>query len=219
MRLKLLLILLLTGGILNAQDTIRSLVITEAFIGRMYHNFAEITNMGNEPVNLSKFKFGQAQDINFTRNRGDVALPDVVLQPGESFILKDFVEWMVDIPPGSWDVNQRVMLGMNTDWRELVDMAWHRAENTFGEELSPLDSTAGNGWSNNWIANWWGRSALFIEQQINDTTSVIVDQVGGGLGPSQGKRPSKGTQLRKLVRRCRLPERHQPGTVDPQIFG
>ena len=188
MKLKFLLFLTLIAGVLNAQDTIRSLVITEAFIGRQFHNFAEITNMGNEPVNLSQFKFGQAQDNAFNRNRGDIILPDIELQPGESFILKDFVEWMVDIPPEPWNVNEREMMGMNTDWRDLVDQEWHRAENSWGEELSPLDSVT----ETNWIANWWGRSALFIEQQINDTTAVIVDQVGGVWDNPNGNGRQRG---------------------------
>jgi hypothetical protein len=98
MRLKLLPVLLLLAGSVYGQDTIRSLVITEAFVGRNYRNHAEITNMGTESVNLSNFVFGRCQNVNYTTGRAVIPLPDRVLQPGESFLLGEFSEWIVDIP-------------------------------------------------------------------------------------------------------------------------
>ena len=59
MKLKLLLLgLLFTSGALFAQDTIRSLVITEANLHPAEQAYLELTNMGNEPIQLSKFKLG-----------------------------------------------------------------------------------------------------------------------------------------------------------------
>ncbi|MBT6004491.1 MAG: hypothetical protein HOG79_02130, partial [Prolixibacteraceae bacterium] len=59
MKLKLLLFLFLfSTGIINAQDTIRSLVITEARSDGQPENFIELTNMGDQPVDLSQFEFG-----------------------------------------------------------------------------------------------------------------------------------------------------------------
>ena len=175
MKVKILLFFLLIGGMLHAQDTIRSLVITEAFIGRQYRNHVEITNMGTEPVNLANFKFGRVQDNKFERNKVAIQLPDKVLQPGESFLLTDFSEWIVDIPEEGWNVNERHMMGMPKEWKELADMKNHRPENNWEEPLSELDSVD----AGNFLEGWWGRNAFFVEHQINDTTAAIVDQVGG----------------------------------------
>ena len=60
MKLKLLLFsLLLSCGILSAQDTIRTLLITEARLDRADDNYVELTNMGAAAVNLSQFEFGR----------------------------------------------------------------------------------------------------------------------------------------------------------------
>jgi hypothetical protein len=188
MRLKLLPVLLLLAGSVYGQDTIRSLVITEAFVGRNYRNHAEITNMGTESVNLSNFVFGRCQNVNYTTGRAVIPLPDRVLQPGESFLLGEFSEWIVDIPENGWNVNLPYMLGTPKEWDELLDMKCHRNENLWNEPLSPLDSVT----SPQFIGNWWGRSALFIEQQLTDTTAVVIDQVGGVWDHPNGNGNQRG---------------------------
>ena len=183
MKLKLLLFLLLIGGILNAQDTIRSLVITEAFVGRQFRNHVEITNMGSVAVQLNQFIFARCNNISeLVATRSDVAprpdlfinLPDKVLQPGESFLLTDYCDWMVDVPEKGWDVNTRTMLGMPKEWEELADVKNYRNENLWKDEQSPLDSVGPN-----FLEGWWGRNAYFIAQMFTDTTGVVVDQVAG----------------------------------------
>jgi hypothetical protein len=129
MRLKLLPVFLLLAGFVYGQDTIRSLVITEAFIGRQYRNHAEITNMGTQPVNLSNFVFGRCQNVNYTSGRAVIPLPDRILQPGESFLLGEFCDWVVDIPETSWNVCLPYHLGTPKEWEELLDMKCHRNEN------------------------------------------------------------------------------------------
>lgn len=59
MRLKLLLfVLLLSMGILNAQEVYRNLIITEARLNATPGNYVEITNVGDKAVNLKDFELG-----------------------------------------------------------------------------------------------------------------------------------------------------------------
>lgn len=99
MKLKFLLFAVLISGILNAQDTIRSLIITEAHLGSPPDSFIEITNMGEEAVQLADFRLGQTaantfeprmNNNPFTGEKNVLAvyqLPERMLQPGESFVL------------------------------------------------------------------------------------------------------------------------------------
>ncbi len=43
---------------LNAQDTIKTLIITEARLDDARHTYVEITNMGSTAVNLAQFELG-----------------------------------------------------------------------------------------------------------------------------------------------------------------
>jgi hypothetical protein len=58
MKLKHLLFLMLLGGILNAQEPYRSLIISESRTSAQPDNYIELTNMGDEAINLQEFKFG-----------------------------------------------------------------------------------------------------------------------------------------------------------------
>jgi len=100
MRLKLLLLTLLISGGIFAQDTIpyRSLVITEARLNAQPDNYVEITNMGDQAVNLKDFKLGTIRPWNlaitdvFTSpwvpdNNRYIMLPDYVLEPGKVLLL------------------------------------------------------------------------------------------------------------------------------------
>ena len=60
MKIKLLLItFLLMCGMLSAQDTINSLIITEARMDLGEKNYLEITNLGDTAINLSIIELGQ----------------------------------------------------------------------------------------------------------------------------------------------------------------
>ncbi|MEX0987226.1 MAG: hypothetical protein WD052_07090, partial [Bacteroidales bacterium] len=99
MRLKLLLVsLLMISGILHAQDTIKTLVITEAKISEARFNYIEFTNMGATTLNLVDFEFGAISPWNDPYLPGSsefimigdylkTYLPgkDTLLAPGESF--------------------------------------------------------------------------------------------------------------------------------------
>ena len=102
MRLKFLLFLcLFSVGVLNAQDTIRTLIISEARLDSPPDSYIEITNTGGEAVNLSQFKLGELGAYQVSRVYNPftdpitpragfwLMLPDLALQPGESFVIKN----------------------------------------------------------------------------------------------------------------------------------
>jgi hypothetical protein len=98
-RLLLFLFLLSFGGCLHAQDTIRSLVISEARFDNAPLAYVELTNMGDSALHLKNFEFGvvhpwdsriDGSDINKWFNVGAnnwFMLPDTMLEPGESIVI------------------------------------------------------------------------------------------------------------------------------------
>jgi hypothetical protein len=89
MRLRLLLFLFLFAGFLTAQeDTIRTLIITEAHLGSPGRNFVEISNVGTTPIQMSNFEVGRSGNNAYSPGAGTfMMLPERVLDPGESFLI------------------------------------------------------------------------------------------------------------------------------------
>ncbi|MFN2396612.1 MAG: hypothetical protein ABR597_13100, partial [Bacteroidales bacterium] len=97
MKLKFLLSLMLMALLLHAQEPYRSLIITEARFDQANNAYCEITNVGDEPVQLNQFKFGHMTPWNppITDVWNDpwnpyhryFFLPDRILEPGESFVI------------------------------------------------------------------------------------------------------------------------------------
>ncbi len=192
MRLKLLLLIsLLSAGILNAQDTIRSLVITEARMSAQPDNYIELTNMGDKPVNLKDFKLGTIRPwapaiLNvFTdpwipegTNRY-MMLPDFVLEPGKSFVvacLDDFwPEQYAKKTPG-FESGQRTI--QDAQMLQIADIVIYRPESK-GDATDSITRNA-NGVDISWMfENWNGRECMYIEQHLSDVDSVVIDQVSG----------------------------------------
>ena len=190
MRLKLLLlVLMLSGGILYAQEAYRGLVITESRLSGTPDNYVEITNMGDKAVNLKDFELGKVTPwdpaINdvffdpFTSGSGShIMLPDFVLEPGKSFVVAtayDFAaEQYAKKTPGFEGGKQTLQ---KLQMYELADLLIHMPEtngdytdsitrNLAGEAIGMLDA-------------WNGRECLYIEQHLSDVDSVVIDQVGG----------------------------------------
>jgi hypothetical protein len=98
-KLWLFLFLLSFGSWLPAQDTIRSLVISEARFDEPLHAYVELTNMGDSALHLKNFEFGvvhpwdsrvDGSDINKWFNVGAnnwFMLPDTILGPGKSIVI------------------------------------------------------------------------------------------------------------------------------------
>ena len=99
----LLTMLMAVGTLLNAQDTIRHLLITETRFDTWTYAYTEFTNMSEtETVDLSEFVYGLLRDNgpSFTLENDVVYLAEVIdtvggsvmrlhgmLAPGESYIL------------------------------------------------------------------------------------------------------------------------------------
>ena len=212
MRLKLLLVtLLVSSGMLIAQDTIKTLVITEAKMDRAEQAYAEITNMGNDPVNLSEFEFGMITPWNSfpegvtwpdqapqVDHQNIERLPDVVLQPNESYVIgavNDFTEeqYAKDIARFgfSYDWGQE-FLTKDEMW-ELIDLPVHQYESPGG----PTDSMSQNDTVPRLnfyqvMEVWGGRDVFFLRHHISPTDSAVIDQVGGLFTDSDGTNPDGG---------------------------
>jgi hypothetical protein len=186
MKLKFLLfILLLSAGVLNAQDTIRSLVITESRMSGGPQNYLEITNMGDKPVQLSQFELGHMTPWSplplFTNEANNfMRLPEKLLQPGESFVIaarsefgpKQFAKGLDGFPERESKVDVLAVANLITD----------RSEAQGGPGTEDLITP-------NWqtLEEYSGRGVWFLEQHLSETDSVVVDQVGGVFDGTNGQ--------------------------------
>jgi len=191
MKLKLLLFaMMLSAGILNAQDTIRSLVITEVRLNAQPDNYIELTNMGDKDVNLKHFKLGTIRPWNaaitdvyaspwIPDNNRYIMLPDFVLAPGKSYVVTcadDFgPEQYAKKTPGFEGSQLRPQ---KVQMYNLADLIIHRPEPK-GDATDSITRNAA-GVDISWMfENWNGREGMYIEQHLSDVDSVVIDQVNG----------------------------------------
>ncbi|MDT8432862.1 MAG: T9SS type A sorting domain-containing protein [Bacteroidales bacterium] len=186
MRLKLLLVsLLMASGVLYAQDTIRSLVISEAKIGEARFNYVEFTNMGTETLNLVDFEFGAIAPWTdpYLPNDNEYIMigeylkqyipdADTLLGPGETFwisVAYDFNREMAIVKPDDWGPIDR-------PGQLEADIVMHMYEAPSG----PTDSISQN---YQVMERWNGRDCWYLRYHFDHTDgthdSVVIDQVGG----------------------------------------
>lgn len=186
MRLKLLLVsLLVASGVLYAQDTIRSLVISEAKIGEARFNYIEFTNMGNTTLDLHDWEFGAIAPWTDPYMAGDneymiigdyidmyVPTADTLLEPGETFwisVAYDFNLEMSYIKPDDWGRIDRP-----EQWEADIVMHMYEAPSGPTDSISPKYQI---------MERWNGRDCWYLRYHFDrmDGThdSVVVDQVGG----------------------------------------
>lgn len=190
MRLKFLLFAMLLSAGIFAQDTIRSLVITEARMNAMGDNYIEITNMGDSAVNLMHFKLGTIRPWNTAINdvRMDpwipdanryIMLPDFVLEPGKSFVVTtafDFHAEQYALKTPGFEGGQ--YKPQKLQMYDIADLLIHAPE-AKGDETDSISRNAA-GVDISWMfENWNGRECMYIEQHLSDVDSVVIDQVGG----------------------------------------
>ena len=191
MRLKLLLFcLLLSCGILRAQEVYRSLVISEVRLSGQGDNYIEITNMGDQAVNLKDFKLGTIRPWNQAindvfndpwvhDNSRSIMLPDFVLESGKSFVLAtayDFAAEQYAKKRAGFEDGQ--MRPQKIQMFEIAEIQIHIPE----PKGDSTDSISRNvqGVDISWLfENWAGRESMFLEHHVSENDSVIVDQVGG----------------------------------------
>ncbi len=164
-----------TGGIAAAQDTIRTLIITEAHLGAPGRNYVEITNVGAEAVQLSQFELGRSRNDNFNAS-GDnkIMLPDQLLQPNESFFIPEVKDWGVyayfNLGETGFQIGPVVT---PLEMFDLADIQIH--VNEPGTENDSVSDA-------NPLGMYFGRDAVYIKQHIDlgDTVvTAVVDQVMG----------------------------------------
>jgi len=184
----LLFLLLLSCGVLNAQDTIRTLVISEARLDDARHSYVEITNVGTTPLNLAQFEMGIVGAWALPYLPGAnlwFMLPERVLAAGESFV----VAGVYDFNPKMWlddpDHYQRI-LNKKEFWT-LADVKLHFAESPIqpfpGDSVTPYANIMGT---------WSGRDCIYLRHHVSSTDSVVIDQVNGIFDGADGQRADKG---------------------------
>lgn len=186
MRLKLLLLSLLLTGMLSAQDTIRTFIITETRVDRNDQSYVELTNIGSEALDMSQFEFGRISAWNEpwtpASSNDYLRLPNVDLAPGESYVIaavKEFTEAMYPLKPNFF--NRRIT---KKEWWELADMHIYMPEDNVRYATAGIKDSISPNFG---IMETWGsRETWYIEQHLPNGDSVIVDQVGGIFAQGDG---------------------------------
>ncbi|MCK5134985.1 MAG: T9SS type A sorting domain-containing protein [Bacteroidales bacterium] len=210
MKQKLLLFFMMVSfGMMYAQDTIRTLVITEAKMDRAEQSYVEITNMGDVALNLSDFEFGMLTPWNNppdpgwpegpqVDNQSIERLPDIVLAPGESYLIGavgDYTEeaYARDVAKFGYSQDWAQRFLTKPEMWELIDLPVHISESPTGD---PTDSISSSDIPRlnypNAMTTWGGRDVFYLRHHISPTDSAIIDQVGGLFTDENGSNPDGG---------------------------
>jgi hypothetical protein len=189
MKFKILLILSFFAGILTAQeDTIKTLIISEAHVGKPWRNFVEISNVGTTPIQLSNFEVGRSDNNAYSPSAGAfMRLPERVLEPGESFLIAIVHDFS--------GANARV-LGLEhytnpepSQIAQIADLQIHVSDYDFSnnplgisQEFQKFDSIS----PANPVNMWFGRQAIYLEQHFANGDSLVIDQVMGVFDTGTG---------------------------------
>jgi hypothetical protein len=179
--------------VLRAQDTIRTLIITEARIDAQHGAYLELTNVGADTLDLSNFEVGKISPWEkpyLPNSTTDYTmLPKKKLLPGKSFVLakiSDYCTHMWALKPDLFDRYQS-----KPAFLKLADMQIHvpEAMPPVSQKLDSI-STAYN------LFNIWGGSSCFYVRYHfmhpgNVKDSVVIDQVGGVFDESDGTNMDK----------------------------
>jgi arginine repressor len=195
MRTKFLLfVLLMSVGAVQAQDTIRSLIISEACLRNNRWAYVELTNMGDEDVQLADFTLGRIDPweavvnltgIGWVPRHPDHAfrLPEKTLAPGETFLIASVFDYSLELhakginTPGSGSAE--VM--HNEEIAAMADMQIHQGE---GGENSTLATDSVSPWQT--LTVWSGRDTWYVQQHFDNGDSLVIDQVNGVFDDDDG---------------------------------
>ena len=189
MRLKFLLFTMLLSVGVFAQEAYRGLIITESRMSGTPDNYVEITNVGNQAVNLKEFELGKVTPwstaINdvfndpFTPGTFEqMRLPDFVLEPGKSFVVTtayDFADEKYRMKIAGYEGGKQTL--QKLQMYDLADLVIHMAE-TNGDHTDSITRNAA-GEAIGILDAWNGREALYLEHHLSEVDSVVIDQVGG----------------------------------------
>ena len=184
MKPKLLLLFMLLGGILNAQDTIRTLLITESRMSGTPQNYIELTNMGNDPVQLNQFELGHLSPWSEAPYIPDAdnffRLPDYLLQPGESYVIAARYEF--GPKQHAKGIDEFPERESKTDVLAVANLILDFPEAKGGEGTEDIIGPP----HRNTLNEYTGRGCWYLEQHLSETDSVVVDQVGGVFDGENG---------------------------------
>ena len=191
----LIAMLLSVGAWLNAQDTIRHMVISEYRGDNWTHAYTEITNMGDSAVSLENFYYGIMRDnhpdfvleddvVYLTSEPwagSHVTLPARKLGPGESFLLMAVQsvlnnDWIWPRTVHSLDLLERADT-------TIFFMPWNGGDKRFWTfptipEWSLFGDTVST--NNNVVFNRHN-DAPALYWRPNDTVTVLIDQALGTM--------------------------------------
>jgi hypothetical protein len=170
-------------GVLNAQDTIRTLVISEVRLDDAREGYVEISNVGTTTLNLAQFELGVigAWTVPWAAAENYwFMLPDKDLEPGKSFVVAAVYDWT----PRMWlkaPDDYAPILNKKEFWT-LADLKLHFPESPTGD---PTDSVTPY---YHVLEVWSGRDCIYLRHHLSETDSVVVDQVNGVFANTDGTR-------------------------------
>ncbi|MBN2611230.1 MAG: T9SS type A sorting domain-containing protein [Bacteroidales bacterium] len=179
----LLLFMLMSFGILQAQDTIKTLIITEARLDDVRESYVELTNMGADTINLAEFEVGIIGAWTTPWDPGGnywMMLPEKKLAPGNSFVIASAHEWT----PRQWlkDPTAYSRSLTKAEMWTVADMLLHFPESPVSD---PTDSISPK---YRILETWNGRDCIYVRHHVSETDSAVIDQVNGVFTNSAGQR-------------------------------
>lgn len=158
-------------------DTIRTLIFTELYGPSKTKVYAEITNVGDEPVNLSDFELGTTRySIQFpgTFENRIIRLPNIMLQPDSSYLIAKVNDYQDNYGRYLRPWEDQRKYGIEKTWDEILmklDTAIYDDEDAEGRQ-GGLDSIS----TNLNVINFNTGIGIYLEQHVGED-SVIVDGV------------------------------------------
>ena len=188
----LLFLLMVFGQAMFAQDTIKTFIITEARLHDTHRAYVEFTNMGTTAIDLKKFKVGQILSNAIVNGKSTGPAWDIfpakMLQPGESFVFAT----VSDYDPKMYALGNYRFGERSTPENLLseVDIQMHIPNMPGNNVSNALDSISKNYSIFNEM--WSGQTGIFLQQQLNNGDSCVVDQVGGLFFDTGGRQHGRG---------------------------
>src|SRR5690554_5885857 len=166
-------------SILMAQEPYRQLIITEAVVFDYNDNYTEITNVGDQTINLKEFKYIGDYRITIPEDLENGAwvppspsytfwLPDYELEPGESYVIApwyDFGPRQYRISP---DAPGAVERPMKMDLRDIANKFIHYPEDQGDETDSVTPGYLA-------VHLWGGNGRIVLEHHFAEDDSAAVD--------------------------------------------
>ena len=180
----LLFLLLLSCGVLNAQDTIKTLIISEVRLDDPRDSYVEITNVGTDTINLAEFEMGIVGAWNPRYVPGAnyyFMLPNKDLAPGDTFISCSAFDFYPEQYPKDPE-----RFGPPNE-KGVLDIGRRKAA-CFRIALGPYRQCYTQ---QSIMTLWSGRDCIYLRQHLSNGDSAVVDQVNGIWGGSYNQRPNQ----------------------------